>query len=45
MNWLPGYQYTYIFKVHVDGSVDIDSVQSAFKEWTDHTADHTVYNW
>lgn len=45
MNWLPGYQYTYIFKVHVDGSVEIDSVQSAFREWIDHTADHTVYNW
>ena len=45
MDWLPGYQYTYIFKVHVDGSVTIDSVQSAFTPWTDHSADHTVYNW
>lgn len=45
MDWLPGYSYTYIFKIHVDGSVQISAVQSAFTEWTDHTATHTVYNW
>ncbi len=45
MNWLPGYQYTYIFKVHVDGSVVIDSVQSAFTQWVDNEKDHTIYNW
>lgn len=45
MNWLPGYSYTYIFKIHVDGSVTIDMVQSAFTAWTTHEADHTVYNW
>ena len=45
MDWLPGYQYTYIFKVHVDDAVTIDNVQSAFTPWTDHEADHTVYNW
>ena len=45
MDWLPGYSYTYIFKVHVDKSVAIDDVQSAFTEWENHYADHTVYNW
>ena len=47
MNWLPGYQYTYIFKVHVDGGVSIDSVQSAFTPWTPVTIkpDYKVYNW
>ena len=45
MDWLPGYSYTYIFKVHVDKSVAIDDVQSAFTEWEYHYADHTVYNW
>ncbi|MBR3480010.1 MAG: hypothetical protein IKH32_04845 [Prevotella sp.] len=45
MDWLPGYSYTYIFKVHVDKSVSIDAVQSAFTEWEEFTADHTVYNW
>lgn len=45
MNWQPGYQYTYVFKIYVDGSVTIDSVQSAFTPWTDHTATYTVYNW
>ena len=45
MNWLPGYEYTYIFKVHVDGGVEIDMVQSAFTPWIEHTGTHTVYNW
>jgi len=45
MNWLPGYYYTYIFKIHVDGSVTIDNVQSAFTPWIDHTATHTIHNW
>ena len=46
MTWQPGYLYTYIFKVHVDGSVTIDNVQSAFTPWILHEKDdHTVYNW
>jgi len=45
MDWKPGYNYTYIFKVHVDGSVVIDAVQSAFAGWTVTPGDHTVYNW
>ena len=46
MTWQPGYLYTYIFKVHKDGSVAIDNVQSAFTEWIDHEKDnHVIHNW
>ena len=45
MDWKPGYNYTYIFKIHVDGSVVIDAVQSAFAGWTVTPGKHTVYNW
>lgn len=46
MTWLPGYLYTYIFKVHVDGSVTIDNVQSAFTKWIEHEKENlTIYNW
>ena len=45
MDWLPGYKYTYIFKIHIDGSVTIDKVQSAFTPWEDHSKDYTIYNW
>jgi len=45
MQWLPGYSYTYIFKVTEEGGVEIDMVQSAFTEWTKPEIDHNVYNW
>ena len=45
MEWKPGYQYTYIFKVHVDKGVSISSVQAAFTTWSFYATDHTVYNW
>ena len=46
MDWLPNYDYTYVFKVHVDGGVSIDSVKSAFAPWgTEHEGSHEVYNW
>lgn len=46
MNWQPGYKYTYIFKVHVDGSVSIGAVQSAFTGWTiQGPYEYPVYNW
>ena len=45
MDWMPGYKYTYIFKIHVDGSVAIDAVQSAFTGWRITAKDYTVYNW
>jgi hypothetical protein len=45
MNWKPGYQYTYIFKITEEGGVELDSVSSAFTEWTEQEANHPVYNW
>jgi hypothetical protein len=45
MNWKPGYQYTYIFKITEEGGVELDSVRSAFTEWTEQEANHPVYNW
>lgn len=45
MDWKPGYEYTYIFKIHVDGGVSISSVQAAFTPWTFHEKPRTVYNW
>jgi hypothetical protein len=45
MDWLPGYEYTYIFKVRASGGVVIDNVQSAFTGWTLHEGQRKVYNW
>ena len=45
MTWQPGYLYTYVFKIHVDGGVSIASVQSAFTPWEVDEKPHTVYNW
>lgn len=45
MQWLPGYSYTYIFKVLDEGGVEIGWVESAVTPWTDMNATHTVYNW
>ena len=45
MQWLPGYSYTYIFKILEEGGVEIELVQSAVTPWTDMNTTHTVYNW
>ncbi len=46
MNWQPGFEYTYIFKINEEGGVSIDVVQSAFTEWVDdQTGKHDIYNW
>ena len=47
MHWLPGYQYTYVFKITEEGGVKIDLVQSAFTQWTDLELNTTyeIYNW
>jgi four helix bundle suffix protein len=45
MDWKAGYEYTYIFKVHVDKSVTIEAVNSAFTPWEEQEDNHTVYNW
>lgn len=45
MTWLPGFSYTYIFKITEEGGVAIDLVQSAVTPWTDMEEEHPVYNW
>ena len=45
MDWLPGHQYTYVFKIRADGGVTIDSVQSAFTPWEIEEGLHTINNW
>lgn len=45
MSWLPGYSYTYIFKILEEGGVEIELVQAAVTPWTDMPGDRTVYNW
>jgi len=46
MNWLPGYSYTYIFKVSAGGDISFNEVQVAIKKWTiTSTEEKEVYNW
>ena len=45
MKWLPGYQYTYVFKITDQGGVEIDLVQSGFSKWKEMTGSSTFYNW
>ena len=47
MQWLPGYSYTYIFKINEEGGVEIDMVQAAFSTtpWIELSGDPKVYNW
>ena len=46
MKWLPGYSYTYIFKITEEGGVEIDQVLSAFTPWTEVQKENLdIYNW
>lgn len=45
MKWLPGYQYTYVFKITDQGGVEIDLVQSGFSKWKEMTGSSTFHNW
>lgn len=45
MQWLPGYSYTYIFKIIDQGGVEIGWVEYAVTSWSEMEADHMVYNW
>lgn len=45
MKWLPGYQYTYVFKIMEEGGVEFDLVSSAFTPWTELELSHELYNW
>jgi len=46
MNWLPGYRYTYIFKVNAEGGVELATVRTAFTDWQDGIdKEIQLYNW
>jgi len=45
MQWKPGYQYTYIFKITEEGGVEIGWVEYAVMKWTEMEGDWDVYNW
>ena len=45
MQWLPGYSYTYIFKITDEGGVEIGWVDYAVTPWTEMAATWAVYNW
>jgi hypothetical protein len=45
MQWLPGYSYTYIFKITDEGGVAIGWVEYAVTPWSEFKVDRTVYNW
>lgn len=46
VNWQPGYEYTYIFKVNEEGGVEFGGVYSAYTDWVNGPeAGHTVHNW
>ena len=45
MQWLPGYSYTYVFKITDEGGVEIGWVEYAVTPWTEMTGSRNVYNW
>ena len=45
MKWLPGYSYTYIFKITDKGGVEIGWVEYAVTPWIEVPAGRTVYDW
>ena len=46
MNWKPGYEYTYKFKILETGDITLDIIQVAINQWVIKGTDsHAVYNW
>jgi len=46
MNWLPNYQYTYVFKVSEEGGVELDSYNAAYTDWKEGSeGEQAFYNW
>ena len=45
MNWQPGYEYTYVFKITEEGGVEIGTVQTAYTDWEKVEKEHEVHNW
>jgi len=45
MEWKPGYEYTYIFKIIDEGGVVLDNVKVGFSPWTVVEKSKEIYNW
>ena len=45
MEWCPGYEYTYIFKITDAGGVALDNVEVGFSSWTTIEVNRDIYNW
>ncbi len=46
MQWKPGYEYTYVFKISESGDVIIDLLEMAVHDWTTSSPlNHNFYNW
>ncbi|MCR5849638.1 MAG: fimbrillin family protein [Bacteroidaceae bacterium] len=46
MQWKPGYEYTYRFKVNEAGGITLDVIQVGINDWEiKNDSYHTVYNW
>jgi hypothetical protein len=46
MDWLPGYSYTYVFKVSGEGGVELATVRTSFTDWNDDgDRELSLYNW
>jgi hypothetical protein len=45
MKWLPGYSYTYIFKIIDAGGIEIGWVDYAVTPWVNMEVSKSVYNW
>ena len=45
MEWRPGYEYTYIFKITDGGTPALYNVLAGFAQWDESVSSYTVYNW
>ena len=45
MNWQPGYEYTYIFKITDSGALVLYDVVAGFAPWDESVSPHPVFNW
>lgn len=47
MQWKPGYQYTYVFKIDAEGGVEVGWVNYVVTPWSEPEweTERTVYNW
>ena len=45
MTWLPGYDYTYRFKITESGGVVFEVMQVGISDWKETKIEHPFYNW